>query len=1032
MATLLRSPRSAAMEKRRLVDPTEQLSWSVDVVSVVPKQIVNKRETAIAGATLGKWACCGFPDGYFYVWQMKTSNLNEPLEASNQAVKFYLPNFAMVDNNGEQIDTAAPLMALSPSQGDSESVQLYILHTLSGEMTMIKVPHRDVSSPSLSASTTTRSPTKVTAHIAEDYDLQDGETFDTLTCEGQLVVVGTSRGTLLLIKYVSIPSGLHPQKIEANKSGILDRFFGKRSPTEDQSNGDQTPHVLPLSDTNFLSVSTSAGIVQWNVEEKLSGGHFAIFHPLVRLDSFAKALASESWQLTKILQATLTADHEAFHAIVQGKAEGETRLFWVVFDVNGAMIQAHWLSRFAMPDQVEVLGLVACENGTAYAAFTLNETVVLMILVNDGNFIQELDLPPRHAPGLFPGMMKRDMATHGCFLIATTGIALRTRYLATESQLTKRPRLKESEGKISSLSSIQTLVSHLRSHFWQVYQNQGVDRPLPPSLRQNDPNMEQAVINFAVELQQKGVASSYKVALDWHHGYIKTIQDCGIYRCLSTRAKWNLFAIGQELHAFGAIAETLLRKYKHHDLGWVETLSPHDLGQWLLSIQESQEESGWSNSVIWNDILESSLSALWIFQEDMAGPMYDITSDYGPIGWISKASMQTMLHRQICTWKKNPATAPHSTVELVVKTAFRSFYGSWKETGSESSKEEFASIQVRSIPLLRSSSEGMDEKAFELCIQYQFFNGICEISLAHERKADNQFFSLDPLFEKIQGRDLLNDMTFPEFVLQWHADKKLYGHVLNYGVKCISDLNLILDRNDELRQYKWISCIRQKYYEQATQSFLENAEVTKGIENIEWNLNFAKLSNKLVHSQNQSVLHRQGEIERRLEIVEAQKILCECMDNDTLLPPVKLIEVAIEKLNEARSIEEQVEIAVVALTLCTTLTDQAAIWENKVKVWTEILLLNGALWSEWARGGFGNDLEYVRGEILDNTVFGSILKECRKDSNMARVAYGRDMETEVIDRVYGDENRESFTRLLRAVAAPTQTGTGESLMVSAF
>lgn len=987
---------------------------------MVPKQILNRHGTAIAGAVYGKWACCGFPDGYFYVWQMKTSNLNEPLESTNQVVKFALFDYATINSKGERIGSVAPLMSLSPSQGDNESVHLYVLNPLTGDMTMIKISRRDLSSESSSAVLRTRSPHKVSTRITDDYELLAGETFVTLTTEGPLVVVGTSRGTLFLIKYVAIPSALHPQKVEATRSGLLNRIFGKSSQPPDENAGDQTPHVLSLSATDFLSVSSSSGIVHWSVEEKLVGGQFATFQPDIRLANISEAMAAESWSLTKILVATLTPDHKDFHAIVQGEADGESRLYWVVFDVDGELIQDYWLSRFATPAEVDVLGVVACEDGTAYAAFAMGGSVVSMVLLPEDSAIQEVDLPPRHAPGLFPGMMKRDMATHGCFMVATTGIALRTRYLATDSQATKRTRLEEDKG-----ISTQTLVTHLRSYFWQTYQNQGIDQPMPPSLRHSS-NREQAVLQFALELQEKGNASSYGVVLEWHHAYLKTLQDCGLYRCLSSDGKWKLFSVGQELSAFAAIAERLLRKYEHYDLDWISRLTPNKLGEWFWSIQEAEENTGWKNALVWHDILEESLGAIWTFQEIAAGPMYDIASDYGPIDWISRPAMQKMLRQQMRLWTPKEVVVSSSVVELVAKTALRSFYGSWREVDSEKNKSEFEIAQKRAISLLRSSGDGLDEKAFELCRQYNLFDGLCEISLAHERKADAQFFSLASLFNQINAFDPFNNLSFPSFVLQWHAQEKLYGHVLNYGLNCNQELNLILERNDELRQYRWINFTRQMNSEDAAKSCLQNTDVAKGIENIEWNLNFAKLSNKLAPSKD-----RQQKIERTLETAEAQMILCEGMGNEFLLPSTKLIEIAIEKLGDKSSLEDQVEVAVVALTLCSTLTDEGSVWENKVKIWSELLLLNGAMWSDWARGGFGNDIDFVKGEALDNTVFGLVLRECRNEASMARVTYGRDMETEVIDRVQ-DENHESFTRLLRAVADPPTTGTGESMVVSSF
>jgi hypothetical protein len=1036
MSGMFRSPRSASADKRRLINPDDHISWSVDVVSLVPKQILNEMAGAevVSGAIFGKWVCCGFSNGFFYVWQMKTSNLNESLEAPTEIAKFAFPDFATVNKNIEyakdrDTNNVKQLMALGPSQGDNETVHLYLLFPTTGQLLLQKISRRDLQISAIAIPS--RSQSKVSTRIVEEYPLESGEIFDSITCKDQLVVVGTSRGTLFLIKHIAIPSGLHTQKIEMNKLGILDRLFGRNSSTGSYTGPGQSSHVLPLSSNDFLSVSIVSGIIQWTVEEKLAGGQFANFHPKVRLENFANALASETWQLSKILRVALTVDHHFIHAIVEGETQGEMRLFWVVLNMDGELVQAHWLSRFPLPQQVEILGLVTCENDTTYAAFASYEAVILMVLVHDGNFLQEVDLPPRQASGLFPGMMDRDRVTHGCFMIATSGIALRTRYMCISSHPTKRPRLEERGERTGAGISVQTMIAHLRSHFWDFYRNPGADRLLPPSLRQDDDNREQAIIGFAVELQQKGVSSSYSVSVEWHHAYLKMIQDSGIYRCLSHDTKWKIFAVGQELKTFSVIADALLRKYSRADLNWIETLKPTNLGEWYLTVQKTEEESGRKNARIWHDILENSLCVTWEFQEEMAGPTYDITSEYGPLSWISHPNMQKMLRFEMRIWKMAPTSVSPSLVEILVKTALRSFYGSWKENPTDGNKEELAQVQKRAISLLRASNNAMDEVAFDLCIQYEYFEGLCEIALSHERKNDARHYSLDPLLDKIQGRDLLNDKTFPQYVLNWHADMKLYGHVINFGRKCIPDLNFILECNDELRKYGWIAAIRQGHVDQATRYCCENVEQTKGIDSIEWNLSFAKLSNKLAASQKQIIDDRKREIERKLDVVEAQKRLCTEDSQAPLLPPDKLIEIAIEKLNETADVQEQVELAVIALSLCENLATDAAKLENKVKIWTESLLLNGAMWSEWALG-YVNCLEYVREEAMSSTVFGLLLSECRKDPNLDKFSYGRNIEIEVIDRVQGDENRENFTRLLRAVASPVETGTGASLMVSSF
>jgi hypothetical protein len=559
---------------------------------------------------------------------------------------------------------------------------------------------------------------------------------------------------------------------------------------------------------------------------------------------------------------------------------------------------------------------------------------------------------------------------------------------------------------------------------------------MPPSLRQAQADRGQAIIHVAVELQHKGDPSSHAISIEWHRSFVKLIQDGGLYRCLSGDEKWKLFGIGQELAVFGEIA-AMLQKHKQQDLNWSPSLQSHDLAKWLLEIFNNEEERGWPNSNIWYDILSVSLDTALTFRDEYLETMYDIVSEEMPEPlWLSHPFMREMLRRQLSHWRAAPESVPSlPVIELVAKTAMLSC--SEGISASESRKEEFAKIQRSAINVLRMVNGGDDELAFDLCIQYEYFEGLCEISVAHERKRDGHKYTLDPLFNRMQGSDLLNGMTFSQFVLQWHTDRGLFGHVINYGRHSIPDLNLIMDRNHRLRQYRWIPALRQKYYGKATDFFLENCQENKELKTTKWALSMAKLANKLVPSQNQQVHERQLNIEKTLELVNAQQMLlgAEVVEkkDEILLPANELIELAVNKLVETYDMQARVRLAMVALAVCASLDDYNLAHEYTTRIWAECLLSNLATWSEWTREcSSDGDLPLVRDEALTNTVFGILLEECRKDPNMRKVCYGRNIENAVIDRVIGDDNRESFTRILRAAADPSEPVQAESLMVSSF
>jgi len=286
----------------------------------------------------------------------------------------------------------------------------------------------------------------------------------------------------------------------------------------------------------------------------------------------------------------------------------------------------------------------------------------------------------------------------------------------------------------------------------------------------------------------------------------------GLYRRLSEDGKWKLLGIGQELHVFAEMSQLLLKKYKHHEDvdEWQAGLQPHNIARWLLAVQESIERSGWLHSEIWHDILGTASNTILMFREDHARPVYDVASERcsEPL-WVSDPSLQELFKRQIMYWETKHQDVPLELIELVVKTALLSYSESLSASSSVEDRLGFVEIQKSSISLLRLVSDGHDEVAFELCKKYRYFDGLCELSIAHEEKRDAMTYALDPLFGTIQGLDSGSRWSFSQHVLQWHADRGLYGQVINYGRHSVADLNMIMDKNNQLRQYRWIPIIHK-------------------------------------------------------------------------------------------------------------------------------------------------------------------------------------------------------------------------------
>jgi hypothetical protein len=171
--------------------------------------------------------------------------------------------------------------------------------------------------------------------------------------------------------------------------------------------------------------------------------------------------------------------------------------------------------------------------------------------------------------------------------------------------------------------------------------------------------------------------------------------------------------------------------------------------------------------------------------------------------------------------------------------------------------------------------------------------------------------------------------TFPHFVFQWHTDRRLFGHMINYGQYSIHDLTAIMDRNDELRKYRWISSLQQGHYDKTTDYALESCKENKSLESTLWSLSLAKLTSKLGAAQNPV---QQSQIEKQIDLVNAQKMLegddeGDSNNDEPLLSQDALIALAIEKLTDTYDREEKLRLATIGLAVCASLDDERMILE---------------------------------------------------------------------------------------------------------
>ena len=866
---------------RQLIRPSAPIPWSVDVVSAVPKDMLGKLGEAIAGASCHGWSCLGYRDGNFIVWQQRPKNLSETLEPPKGHLTIYIPDLDIRNDSS----TASPLVGLAPTQ-DGESVHLYAANPTSGWLILRKISRMDLRSK-------LAVPQKYTAKIRIPLDrphdsgaaTSDTERLSSLTASADgYVVVGTSTGNLFWVTHTSVPPALHAQKV-AVKKGLLDYIFSYSS----SGSSSVIKCLLPMSPKEFVSISVEGAAVKWKVTTTVAAGHHVTFDH-TWLGSISSGESSLDFDQAKVLYATLSADKQSIHWIVRGnncerdESDESSRLYWIETKFsNGtlAVERSHWLSRFAVPDLVEIVGLAASSNGNTYGAFSHGGAVTVMILLKDCNIIQELDLPVSHIPSLLPNIFFNDVVTHGCSTIASSGIGIRVRYQPQlrDAVNSRMGTAGQSFSNISSPSEVQKLASHLRSAFWESYKDPDLmDSRMPPSLSQAEPaDLEEAVVSICRELQYKGDASSSSQnPLEWHRALIKLLQEGGLYRSLSVAGRWKLVSIGQELAVFFSLLQNVSKKKGSWEQEQLSSLKSHEICDWLLQIQSDQVEGGWEFAGPWSKLLCLCLEAATSYREEWATTFYDVMSERPPRDevclWTSHRSLQAVLLQQIEYWKVNPsARADQNAIETVVKAALLSYSESFSRRGRDETTKEYCKIKSLAIPLLRSVNRGDDDLAFELSTEHCYFEGLCKIAVEHEKKWDSKSYSLDPLFATLEGTDPETGFTFAQFVLQWHTDAGLYGHAINYGRHSTADLNLLMKKDDRLRPFRWIHAIRQSDYSQATESCLANTtdlrDSTLG-SNL-WALCVAKLTTKMEATRSATVVERQKFIERKVRLFTA-------------------------------------------------------------------------------------------------------------------------------------------------------------------
>lgn len=847
------------------------------------------------------------------------------------------------------------------------------------------------------------------------------ETVTSLTVlDRHMVVMGTSLGGIICCTQTTIPVSLHAQRMLPssasgnNRLSLMGYLFQGNSQVDDSDTNDGSPIVLtlPLGDkkdmeekrtTKLLAVSLMGNLVVWTMTPTVASSH--------KVASEAKAVTS----LAALFREYLTSSHEGDETIEALQAEtfenrlhllvrttpspqaggGDCRLYWVRLQVQQSddasssssshvkihWVDCQWLNRFPAPQDVFVVGLVLAKNGLAYAAFHqrsggVTSSVIVMALsdnddgtMNDESTVYEVDLPMNEIPALLPHTFANDVVTHGCCVLARSGLGIRVRVLPPESS--SGPLSPRAVSRANP-SAVLKLTNHVSGAFWQYYRyldgscGGNATAALPPSVLDASPvDLEEAIIAFATELhvQRSSDGAGWSLAtsalssngLEWHLSFIDWLRAGGLYRSLTTSGKWRLLSLGQEVASF---LELLAPISSPNTGDWEQAqfanLNLSDgIAPWLRdTLNQILQEGNAEHYQLWCGWLSTALATATTYREERSASPYDITVGSQPpkVGstnddgdqeltatakvpiWTSCEALQDIFGTLFQHWNLHPKQyhiLPPQTVEVCIRAGLISFEDAASSASSLQSLGNYSGIKKISIPLLRTlhplssqtSAVTDDELAFDLAVRHDYYEGICQIAYDHENKDDSNQFRLEPLLQSTtlcQSTDYQSDYTFGQFVMRWHADLENFGHTLVYGRLCPeNDLNYVLKSDERLHKYRWIQGFHRGDFDGAAFTLMERAQKssTVTLKETKWSLCMAKLSNRVLTLEGTSVdkaESREKEIELTLELVGVQKELLgnspdatDSQQDQHLWSAIRLHALALEKVDQAVAFESR-------------------------------------------------------------------------------------------------------------------------------
>lgn len=551
--------------------------------------------------------------------------------------------------------------------------------------------------------------------------------------------------------------------------------------------------------------------VSWNESQR----RLYIIQFALTAKPFASSIVNGQWLNKYPSESIPFLSCKGFDAVPQQQQEEDEEELNNDHVVNPYLVYSTWLSnKEERTVTCSAVYFPAADANTNYTSSSNN--------IRNNNNVFDMELPKLAAPNVIG--TGTAATSEGTFLMTTDKLISVVIKMDWRATVAKHSLLISSPTSSLTSPNVQTLIQHLSDAFYQYASSSSTSHTtdvsivasLPPSLLE----ARTSALNVATEhaswllLSDTTRTTDIKQKLKTHQLFVNFLNHAGLYRKL-TSCRCKLMDHGEMVQCCITLLEN-----KCQGLGE----DPTNVLSKLCRFQEDTirlDDADTLGSAIRNvsETICCTLESANKYRKMYMEVLYDVpsqgSSDYvSP--WTSSNEMRSLLLTQLRHIAANrvlSSTDSETTKHAVRILGNNLLQGYLEDDGKGENKYEFSKqyhqAKVESISLFQLYLSNQD--ALNASVQHQYFDGIVQICEEEELIFSDYFRDL--LLKNDWKEDLVHGKTFPGFVFSYFCAEGQFANVLDLGLYCKEELQLFLESDPRMHDYRWINDFRQGKFE---------------------------------------------------------------------------------------------------------------------------------------------------------------------------------------------------------------------------